>query len=105
MGGVGGMRFHHVSWPSMGEELVLRGHLLQDVTVSASLDGHFGVATGLDVSDLHVWMPSAGALWDKARDVQECLRIQPGLGHSRCSVGLDVKRTAAGSWCGTSNPV
>lgn len=105
MWGVGGAQFHHVSWPSLGEELVLRGYLLQDVTVSASLDGLSGVATGLDVSDLHVWMPRAGALWDKTRDVQECLRIQPGLGHRRCSVGLGVKRTAARSWYGASSPV
>ena len=39
MWGVGGAQFHHVSWPSLGEELVLRGYLLWDVTVSASLDG------------------------------------------------------------------
>ena len=66
------------------------------VTVLSGLDVHSGVATGLDVSDVHLWVPRVGALQGKVLDVQECLRIQPGWGHRRCSVGLGCQENC--SW-------
>ena len=50
----------------------------------------------MDVSDVHLWVPRVGALQGKVLDVQECLRIQPGWGHRRCSVGLGCQENC--SW-------